>query len=758
MEYIRSFNRYLNNGDRLNEEEEGWKTWMATFMLLLNMGIVPPNIKAADTQTKIEWVKSIPQDIVLLAKLASVLSQAKDVSMKDDEKIVKLLYNFNKTNNSKLTMANVKGNLKCEAYQDDDGTRYKWFYTTYKPSVSHTEAFSIDSLKPAKYEDGKALVNDYGDFLTPKVEDSLNKVLLEYARKTDIQITILTIPSLYGQDPQEYCQKIFTKWGIGKKGQNNGILIMTSMGDRKSFMATGYGMEGDFPDAICKRFCTDYLVPNFKEGNYDQGFREIIQNIKSTLGTEIPIQMKKALDAKYEKQSKENAKNFFIGLGEFVLLMVVLGLLAYLIVSSVKKRRALNVRINNVKANIQNVDAQIADLIQNGDPIFDDDAVLKGLKDSVDALNQIKFKNREKIDAAIAELETIMRTLKNLIIREKAFLSIKNDCLAMREKLTAIQDVPTEMSDVAKTATEILNKLSFEKIDVSKASVDNYKSKLASVQSYYKKYSGMLTQLEKIKVRTAGFETMKTELLAQLETSKKYVAEITELGYETDVDNVTPESINDLKTYIDQIGNIVQTDMTQAITLLGEYETKTKAMYTSIQKPMKKFDDLITARKYIKDNGHAYIDIIDNINTYISAGYLTDADKRQSEELIEAYEALKIQTTNVLDLANALQTLVKNLQAIVEKGQVAYEYAKKRAAKKKAGSPSSRSSRSSGYSPYDAHVLPAAAATSVFTSSSRDDDNWSSSSSSSSSDYSSSSSSFDFGGGSSGGGGGGANW
>jgi uncharacterized membrane protein YgcG len=566
---------------------------------------------------------------------------------------------------------------------------------TYKPSINQKEAFSIDNLQPAKYGNGIALVNDYGDFLSPKVEDSLNKVLLEYERKTGIEITYLTVPSLYGQDPQEYCHKIFTKWGIGKKGENNGLLIMTSMGDRKSFMKPGYGLEEYFPDAICKRFCVDYLVPNFKEGNYDQGFREITHNIKNTLGTEIPIKMKKALDDKYEKQSKENTKNFFIGLGEFILLMVVIGLITYLITISVKKRKALNIRINNVKANIQNLDVQIAELIQNRDPMFNDDTILKGLKDALDGLKAKKFKNSEKIDLAIEDLEIIMRELKNIVIREKTLTTIKNDCLEMKQKLDTIQDVPTEMNDVVKVALEILNGLNFEKIEVTKANVDKYKKDLNRVQYYYKKYSDMLSQLQKIKVRTTGFDTMKNELLHQLDISKKYISEITELGYETDVDDVTPETINNLKTYLDHIDNIIQTNMTQAIDLLGEYETKTKAIYTSIQKPIKKFEDLITARKYIKENGHAYIDIIDNINAYIKIGYLTDVDKTRSEELIEAYEALKFQTTNVLDLANALQTLLKNLKEIVDKGQTAYEYAKKRESKK--SSSSSNLKKSHGY-------------------------------------------------------------
>jgi len=195
-EYILSYAHYINN-DKLNEEVS-WKNWLATFMLLLNMGIVSPKIQASDTQTKIEWVKSLPKNSIELGKFAGILTREKTVSNRDEDDIKDLLIDFNKKNGYNLSIGQVITYLNCDSYSEDDDTYYKW---TFSPSMTSEVGTDIYKIQPAKYGNGIALISDYGDFMKKSIEDSLNGVLFSYERLTGVEIAILTVQ----RNMQEQC-------------------------------------------------------------------------------------------------------------------------------------------------------------------------------------------------------------------------------------------------------------------------------------------------------------------------------------------------------------------------------------------------------------------------------------------------------------------------------------------------------------------------------------------------------------------------
>lgn len=72
---------------------------------------------------------------------------------------------------------------------------------------------------------------------------------------------------------------ILRSWGIGTKDKNNGILILAAIEDRKIRIEVGTGMEGVVPDAIANRIIDENIKPNFRNGNYYQGFDEAVDRI-----------------------------------------------------------------------------------------------------------------------------------------------------------------------------------------------------------------------------------------------------------------------------------------------------------------------------------------------------------------------------------------------------------------------------------------------------------------------------------------------
>jgi uncharacterized protein len=128
------------------------------------------------------------------------------------------------------------------------------------------------------------LVNDLAGLLQPEEVATLEQKLTAYNDTTSTQIAIVNIKSLGPYDISAFAYRLAETWGIGQKGKNNGILILTAVDERKVYIATGYGMEAIVPDAIAKRITEYTLKPNYKNGNYYQGLDEatnLIINVAS---------------------------------------------------------------------------------------------------------------------------------------------------------------------------------------------------------------------------------------------------------------------------------------------------------------------------------------------------------------------------------------------------------------------------------------------------------------------------------------------
>ncbi|MFK7847456.1 MAG: YgcG family protein [Rhodothermales bacterium] len=115
-------------------------------------------------------------------------------------------------------------------------------------------------------------VTDAGDMLSDSEERWLSQKLAAYEDTTSTQIVIVTLPDMNGVPASEYAIELGRQWRVGQQGQDNGIVILASRNDRKLFIATGYGLEGAIPDAIASRIIQNIIVPNFRQGNFYNGF------------------------------------------------------------------------------------------------------------------------------------------------------------------------------------------------------------------------------------------------------------------------------------------------------------------------------------------------------------------------------------------------------------------------------------------------------------------------------------------------------
>ncbi len=103
-------------------------------------------------------------------------------------------------------------------------------------------------------------------------------MLVELEEKTESEFVIVSVESLLDRTIEDYANNLFNTLGIGKKGQDNGALLIFSRSDEKVRLEIGRGLEGCLNDAKCGRILDNYFVPyremdnNYYCNNYFSSF------------------------------------------------------------------------------------------------------------------------------------------------------------------------------------------------------------------------------------------------------------------------------------------------------------------------------------------------------------------------------------------------------------------------------------------------------------------------------------------------------
>ena len=135
-----------------------------------------------------------------------------------------------------------------------------------------SEALTVQEVPNPRQEVYGAWVTDMAEILTDFTEAQLNQMIKQLEVKNGTEIAVVTVPETTpAASPKEFATDLFNYWGIGKKEQDNGVLFLISVGDRRVEIETGYGVEGILPDAKVGRIVDTKIKPQFKQGNFDEG-------------------------------------------------------------------------------------------------------------------------------------------------------------------------------------------------------------------------------------------------------------------------------------------------------------------------------------------------------------------------------------------------------------------------------------------------------------------------------------------------------
>ena len=139
----------------------------------------------------------------------------------------------------------------------------------------------------------KARVTDLTRSLTPNQLDTLEQLLKSFETRKGSQIAVLIVPSTEPEEFEQYTIRVAEAWQLGRKGIDDGVLLLVAKDDRELRIEVGYGLEGAIPDAVAKRIVSEIITPHFKQDDYFGGILAGVDRIIKVIEGE-PLPEKKS--------------------------------------------------------------------------------------------------------------------------------------------------------------------------------------------------------------------------------------------------------------------------------------------------------------------------------------------------------------------------------------------------------------------------------------------------------------------------------
>ncbi len=164
------------------------------------------------------------------------------------------------------------------------------------------------------------LVNDFSGLLDANQTDALERTLVAFNDSTSTQIVVLIVNDLEGYSKSDYAIEVGQQWGVGKKGFDNGVVILvkpkTTASKGEVFIATGYGLEGVIPDATGRQIVEMEMIPKFRENDYYGGIVAAVTTVMSLSKGEFTA-------TQYSKKQKKSS-----GWGAVVPIIIIIILIS----------------------------------------------------------------------------------------------------------------------------------------------------------------------------------------------------------------------------------------------------------------------------------------------------------------------------------------------------------------------------------------------------------------------------------------------
>ena len=155
-------------------------------------------------------------------------------------------------------------------HNDRTMNRLRWLVLLLAALVT-VAALAFPAMAAPKFPALTGRVTDAAGILSPDIVAALDTKLAALEAGTKTQLVVATVPDLQGLEIEDYGYRLGRAWGIGQKGQNNGVVLLVAPAERKVRIEVGYGLEGTLTDALTSQIIRREIIPYFKAGDMPGG-------------------------------------------------------------------------------------------------------------------------------------------------------------------------------------------------------------------------------------------------------------------------------------------------------------------------------------------------------------------------------------------------------------------------------------------------------------------------------------------------------
>lgn len=167
------------------------------------------------------------------------------------------------------------------------------------------EAADFGALKPLGY------VSDYAGVLRPQQVAELNAYCSSVEKATGVQMAFVLLPSLQGEPIEDVANLLFRKWGVGQKQNNEGLLLLIAVRDRRTRLEVGYGLEPYIPDGYAGALLRE-MRPALRAGDYYEALRAAAETLAARIAAAKGISLEKAAPARRRSPAPAEAPPFWL--------------------------------------------------------------------------------------------------------------------------------------------------------------------------------------------------------------------------------------------------------------------------------------------------------------------------------------------------------------------------------------------------------------------------------------------------------------
>ena len=162
----------------------------------------------------------------------------------------------------------------------------------------------------AKYPKPSGAINDFAGIIPPEDERRMELLALEVLQKTGTAIVVATVETVGDIDYFTYAGELYQTWGIGKKGEDKGVLVFLAFKERKIRIETGYGVEGILPDGLVGQIMDDYMVPYLRKNQFGKGMMNGMAVLAAIIAKDSGVKLGGQVTIRKPVQRRSRAMGF----------------------------------------------------------------------------------------------------------------------------------------------------------------------------------------------------------------------------------------------------------------------------------------------------------------------------------------------------------------------------------------------------------------------------------------------------------------